>query len=210
MEAADDFTENSDEDDPFTENTSNSENNNDIDTETNESNENEESENNVSSDNEENSFDTVSNDESSSDYTDKTDTPEEDDPDDPVSKVLEIIDDDTLTDYIKREQMIVGINKIIASPPSGLSSEDLKFLKVWATEWINLVSADTTKLILARLLSRHTLRAMTNKTYSLISVIIFFRMVRSCHFFFFFFPASVLSVVFLVCLFFIYNDKIIF
>ena len=154
MEAADDFTENSDEDDPFTENTSNSENNNDIDTETNESNENEESENNVSSDNEENSFDTVSNDESSSDYTDKTDTPEEDDPDDPVSKVLEIIDDDTLTDYIKREQMIVGINKIIASPPSGLSSEDLKFLKVWATEWINLVSADTTKLILARLLSR--------------------------------------------------------
>ena len=59
-------------------------------------------------------------------------------------------------------------------------------------------------------LSRHTLRAMTNKTYSLISVIIFFRMVRSCHFFFFFFPASVLSVVFLVCLFFIYNDKIIF
>ena len=70
------------------------------------------------------------------------------------SKVLEIVEDNTLTDYIKREQMIVGINKIIASPPSGLSSEDLKFLKVWATEWINLVSAETTKLILARLLSR--------------------------------------------------------
>ena len=154
MEAAEDLTENSDEDDPFTEDTTNLENNNDIDTETNESNENNESENDTSSDNENNPFDDTSNDESSSDYTDNTDTPEEEEADDPVSKVLEIVEDDTLTDYIKREQMIVGINKIIASPPSGLSSEDLKFLKVWATEWINLVSADTTKLILSRLLSR--------------------------------------------------------
>lgn len=154
MEAAEDITENSDEDDPFTKDTDNSENNNDIDTKTNESDKNNVSENDVLPDTEENPFDEPSDNDSSSDYTDNTDTPEEEELDDPVSKVLEIVDDDTLTDYIKREQMIIGINKIIASPPSGLSSEDLKFLKVWATEWINLVSADTTKLILARLLSR--------------------------------------------------------
>ena len=154
MEAAEDLIKDNDEDDPFTEDTNNPENNNDIDTETNESNENNESKNDTSSNDEENPFDEPSDNQSSSDYTDNTDTPEEEEADDPVSKVLEIVEDDTLTDYIKREQMIVGINKIIASPPSGLSSEDLKFLKVWATEWINLVSADTTKLILARLLSR--------------------------------------------------------
>ena len=154
MEAAEDLTKDNDEDDPFTEDTNNPENNNDIDTETNESNENDESENDISSNDEENPFDEPSDNQSSSDYTDNTDTPEEEEADDPVSKVLEIVEDNTLTDYIKREQMIVGINKIIASPPSGLSSEDLKFLKVWATEWINLVSAETTKLILARLLSR--------------------------------------------------------
>ena len=154
MEAAEDLTKDNDEDDPFTEDTNNPENNNDIDTETNESNENDESENDTSSNDEENPFDEPSDNQSSSDYTDNTDTPEEEEADDPVSKVLEIVEDNTLTDYIKREQMIVGINKIIASPPSGLSSKDLKFLKVWATEWINLVSAETTKLILARLLSR--------------------------------------------------------
>ena len=154
MEAAEDLTKDNDEDDPLTEDTNNPENNNDIDTETNESNENDESENDTSSNDEENPFDEPSDNQSSSDYTDNTDTPEEEEADDPVSKVLEIVEDNTLTDYIKREQMIVGINKIIASPPSGLSSEDLKFLKVWATEWINLVSAETTKLILARLLSR--------------------------------------------------------
>lgn len=156
MEEAEDLTENNDKDDPFTENNVNAENNNDIDTIIKESEENNESEDVTSSNNEENSFDDQSDDESSSHYTKNTDTQEEeeDETDDPISKVLEIVEDNTLTDYIKREQMIVEINKIIASPTSGLSSEDLKFLKVWVTEWINLVSTDTTKLMLARLLSR--------------------------------------------------------
>ena len=72
-------------------------------------------------------------------------------PDSPYALALKIVTSETLDDYFIRNQTISLINAIIVNPPSTLSAEDLKFLKIWVTQWINFYPIETTKQLVSNL-----------------------------------------------------------
>ena len=72
-------------------------------------------------------------------------------PDSPYALALKIVTSETLDDYFIRNQTISLINAIIIDPPSTLSAEDLKFLKIWVTQWINFYPIETTKQLVSNL-----------------------------------------------------------
>lgn len=72
-------------------------------------------------------------------------------PEDPYSLALRIVRSETFDDYLVRNATISLINSIIIDPPSTLSAEDLKFLRIWVTQWINFYPIETTKSLLSKL-----------------------------------------------------------
>jgi len=78
-----------------------------------------------------------------------TDTIEE--PNDPFSVVFNITKSESLNEYFQREAICNALNSIVKNPPKEMSGETVAFLKVWLTQWVNLVSIDTTKTVLQQL-----------------------------------------------------------
>lgn len=72
-------------------------------------------------------------------------------PEDPYTLALRIVRSETFDDYLVRNATISLINSIIIDPPSTLSAEDLKFLRIWVTQWINFYPIETTKSLLSNL-----------------------------------------------------------
>lgn len=72
-------------------------------------------------------------------------------PNDPYSLALKIATSETLDEFLVRNESISLINSIILDPPSTMTAEDLKFLKIWVTQWINFVPIETTKNLLSKL-----------------------------------------------------------
>jgi hypothetical protein len=72
-------------------------------------------------------------------------------PDNPIALALRIVKSETFDDYLARNAFISAINAIIVDPPATLSGEDLKFLKIWVTQWINFFPIETTKSMLSKL-----------------------------------------------------------
>lgn len=72
-------------------------------------------------------------------------------PEDPLSAIFKISMSETLTDYFYREAASAHLRVIVQNPPAGMSAETIAFLRIWLTQWINLVSADTTRSILSQL-----------------------------------------------------------
>lgn len=72
-------------------------------------------------------------------------------PEDPFSVVLKIVTSETIDDYLFRNELINAITALVIDPPATMPAEDLRFLKIWVTQWINLVSVETTKSILSKL-----------------------------------------------------------
>lgn len=78
-----------------------------------------------------------------------TDTIEE--PNDPFSVVFNITKSESLNEYFQREAICNALTSIVKNPPKEMSGETVAFLKVWLTQWVNLVSIDTTKTVLQQL-----------------------------------------------------------
>lgn len=93
--------------------------------------------------------DTGSGDSSDGTASQATDTVTE--PEDPLSVIFQISHSETISDYFYRKTASSVIRSIVNNPPSNMSSETVAFLRVWLTQWINLVSVDTTKSILTQL-----------------------------------------------------------
>lgn len=72
-------------------------------------------------------------------------------PNDPYSLALNIATSETLDEFLIRNESISLINSIILDPPATMTAEDLKFLKIWVTQWINFVPIETTKNLLSKL-----------------------------------------------------------
>lgn len=72
-------------------------------------------------------------------------------PDNPIALALRIVKSETFDDYLARNAFISAINAIIIDPPATLSGEDLKFLRIWVTQWINFFPIETTKSMLSKL-----------------------------------------------------------
>jgi len=72
-------------------------------------------------------------------------------PDDPFTSMVKIVTSETFDDYLTRNSLISAINAVINDPPNYLSIDTCEFLKVWVTQWISLVSVDTTKEVLSAL-----------------------------------------------------------
>ena len=72
-------------------------------------------------------------------------------PDDPYTLLLKVANSETFDDYLLRNEAIAAINAILISPPSTLSGDDLKFLRIWVTQWINFFPIETTKAMLSKL-----------------------------------------------------------
>lgn len=79
----------------------------------------------------------------------QTDTPS--DPDDPFSIAFKVTKSETMDEYFQREAICVALTGIVKNPPENISGETIAFLRVWLTQWINLVSVDTTKAVLSQL-----------------------------------------------------------
>lgn len=85
----------------------------------------------------------------SGDGAEQTDTPS--DPQDPFSIAFKVTKSETMEDYFQREALCVALTEIVKNPPEEVSGETVAFLRVWLTQWINLVSVDTTKAVLSQL-----------------------------------------------------------
>ena len=72
-------------------------------------------------------------------------------PDSPFTMVLKVVNSETFDDYLVRNTAISAINAILIDPPSTLSGEDLKFLRIWVTQWINFFPIESTKSMLSKL-----------------------------------------------------------
>ena len=72
-------------------------------------------------------------------------------PDDPFTSMMKVVNSETFDDYLTRNSLIVAINAVINDPPAYLTADTCEFLKVWVTQWISLVSVDTTKEVLSAL-----------------------------------------------------------
>ena len=72
-------------------------------------------------------------------------------PDSPFTMVLKVVNSETFDDYLVRNAAISAINAILIDPPSTLSGEDLKFLRIWVTQWINFFPIESTKSMLSKL-----------------------------------------------------------
>lgn len=72
-------------------------------------------------------------------------------PDDPFTSMMKVVNSETFDDYLTRNSLIVAINAVINDPPAYLTADTCEFLKVWVTQWISLVSVDTTKEVLSTL-----------------------------------------------------------
>ena len=72
-------------------------------------------------------------------------------PDNPIALALRIVNSETFDDYLARNAFISAINAILIDPPATLSGEDLKFLRIWVTQWINFFPIETTKSMLSKL-----------------------------------------------------------
>ena len=85
----------------------------------------------------------------SGDGAEQTDTPS--DPEDPFSIAFKVTKSETMEEYFQREAICVSLTELVKNPPENLSGETVAFLRVWLTQWINLVSVDTTKAVLSQL-----------------------------------------------------------
>ncbi len=83
------------------------------------------------------------------DGAEQTDTPS--DPQDPFSIAFKVTQSETMDEYFQREALCVALTGIVKNPPETVSGETVAFLRVWLTQWINLVSVDTTKAVLSQL-----------------------------------------------------------
>lgn len=72
-------------------------------------------------------------------------------PDSPFTMVLRVVNSETFDDYLVRNAAISAIHAILIDPPATLSGEDLKFLRIWVTQWINFFPIETTKSMLSKL-----------------------------------------------------------
>lgn len=85
----------------------------------------------------------------SGDGAEQTDTPS--DPQDPFSIAFKVTKSETMEEYFQREALCVALTELVKNPPEEVSGETVAFLRVWLTQWINLVSVDTTKAVLSQL-----------------------------------------------------------
>lgn len=83
------------------------------------------------------------------DSAEQTDTPS--DPEDPFSIAFNVTKSETMSEYFQRESLCSTLTSMVNNPPESMSVETVAFLRVWLTQWINLVSIDTTKAILSKL-----------------------------------------------------------
>ena len=72
-------------------------------------------------------------------------------PDDPFTSMMKVVTSETFDDYLTRNSLISAITAVINDPPAYLTVDTCEFLKVWVTQWISLVSVDTTKEVLSAL-----------------------------------------------------------
>lgn len=79
----------------------------------------------------------------------KTDTPEV--PEDPMTVTLRIVTTETADNYFEKMRLSDKIENMISNPPGNLSSETISFLTLWITQWLDLVSVETTKDVLSKL-----------------------------------------------------------
>jgi hypothetical protein len=75
-----------------------------------------------------------------------TDTVKE--PEDPLAIVFRIVNAETFSDYLFRKSANAALSALIESPPPNMSSETVAFLKMWFTDWIDIVDTDTTRSVL--------------------------------------------------------------
>lgn len=95
------------------------------------------------------STDTSASSSSSTDTSASSDTTKAED----VNPIIEIIDDESFDEYLDRSILSIRLKRLIANPPTSLSSIDLRFLKHWYLQWFPCVSVATTREILGDLLS---------------------------------------------------------
>lgn len=79
----------------------------------------------------------------------QTDTPS--DPKDPFSIPFDVTQSESMDEYFARESICAALTNVVKNPPETMSSETLAFLRVWLTQWVNLVSVETTKAVLSQL-----------------------------------------------------------
>jgi len=89
------------------------------------------------------------NDESENSESSKTDTPEV--PEDPMTVTLRVVTTETADNYFEKMRLSDKIENMISNPSGNLSSEIISFLTLWVTQWLDLVSVETTKDVLSKL-----------------------------------------------------------
>ena len=70
---------------------------------------------------------------------------------DPFGVNFEIVMSEKPSEHFQREAIVRMLQKLINSPTTTMSSSTIHFLKTWVNQWVNLVSVDTTRAILAQL-----------------------------------------------------------
>lgn len=75
-----------------------------------------------------------------------TDTVKE--PEDPTAIIFKIVTAETFSDFMFRKAATNALVNLVNNPPSSMSNETVAFLRMWISDWIDIVDADTTKSVL--------------------------------------------------------------
>lgn len=70
---------------------------------------------------------------------------------DPFGTIFKIVHAETPSEHFQREAIVRMLQKLINNPTSTVSGSTVNFLKMWLSQWVNLVSVETTQAILSQL-----------------------------------------------------------
>lgn len=71
---------------------------------------------------------------------------------DDTNPLVILIDDETFDEYLDRSILQARIGKLLANPPSTISSSDIDFLRYWYLVWFPCVSVSTTREMIGDIL----------------------------------------------------------